>query len=215
MAFIEMFHGDCRDILPAIADRHIDTIITDPVWPNCPDGRVPGADGEQEGLLKDALRIVPDARRIVIILRADSDPRFLQAVPSRWPFCRVQMLPYAVPGWLGRNLGGMEMAYCFGEPLPSRPGQRVIPGIAPYAQKTPPNGHPMPRSLIHVEWLVRWWSEPGDTILDPFMGSGTTAVAAYRLGRRFIGIEIDADYYAIAQQRVCEAQMQPALLQEI
>jgi len=52
---------------------------------------------------------------------------------------------------------------------------------------------------------------PGDTILDPFMGSGTTGVACVKTGRNFIGIEIDPDYYAIAEKRIAEAQMQPRL----
>ena len=50
------------------------------------------------------------------------------------------------------------------------------------------------------------WSNPGDTVLDPFMGSGTTGVACKNLGRDFIGIELDAGYMAIAEQRIREAQ---------
>jgi len=48
----------------------------------------------------------------------------------------------------------------------------------------------------------------GDTILDPFMGSGTTGVACVQTGRNFIGIEIDPKYFAIAEKRIKEAQMQ-------
>jgi DNA modification methylase len=47
-----------------------------------------------------------------------------------------------------------------------------------------------------------------DTILDPFMGSGTTGVACVQTGRNFIGIEIDKGYYDIAEKRIKEAQMQ-------
>jgi len=46
------------------------------------------------------------------------------------------------------------------------------------------------------------WSNPGDTVLDPFLGSGTTGVACVNTGRKFIGIELDANYFAIAQQRI-------------
>jgi site-specific DNA-methyltransferase (adenine-specific) len=45
-------------------------------------------------------------------------------------------------------------------------------------------------------------SKKGDTILDPFMGSGTTGVAAKRLGRKFIGIEIDKEFFKIARERI-------------
>ena len=50
------------------------------------------------------------------------------------------------------------------------------------------------------------WSNPGDTVLDPFLGSGTTGVAAANTGRRFIGIERDPDYFAVAQSRIQKAQ---------
>jgi DNA modification methylase len=54
------------------------------------------------------------------------------------------------------------------------------------------------------------WSNPGDLVLDPFMGSGTTAKMASKLGRRFIGIEISEDYLNIARMRVDAALINPA-----
>ncbi|MGX1362573.1 DNA modification methylase [Bradyrhizobium elkanii] len=55
---------------------------------------------------------------------------------------------------------------------------------------------------------------PGQTILDPFMGSGTTGVAAVKLGRRFIGIEIDPAYFDIACQRIQAAHDAPDMFVE-
>lgn len=49
-------------------------------------------------------------------------------------------------------------------------------------------------------------SEEGDTILDPFLGTGTTAIAAKKLGRKYIGIELDPDYHKIATSKVAEAE---------
>jgi len=60
--------------------------------------------------------------------------------------------------------------------------------------------------------LSRVVSSVGATVFDPFMGSGTTGVACVRTGRNFIGCEIDPTYYAIAQRRIAEAQLQPPLI---
>jgi DNA modification methylase len=48
-------------------------------------------------------------------------------------------------------------------------------------------------------------SEPGDTVLDPFAGSGTTGAVALRLGRRFVGIELNPDYIDLARRRIAAA----------
>ena len=60
--------------------------------------------------------------------------------------------------------------------------------------------------------LVQTASLEGETVIDPFMGSGTTGVACARLGRRFIGIEIEPRYFDIACRRVEQAQRQGDLL---
>jgi len=53
-----------------------------------------------------------------------------------------------------------------------------------------------------MAWLVRLVSKEGDTVLDPFMGSGTTAIACKKLGRNFIGIEKEEEYVKIAEARI-------------
>jgi site-specific DNA-methyltransferase (adenine-specific) len=62
-----------------------------------------------------------------------------------------------------------------------------------------------------MEWLVNRASRSGETILDPFMGSGTTGVACANLGRKFIGIEIEPKYFDIACERIRAAQAQQRL----
>ena len=57
-------------------------------------------------------------------------------------------------------------------------------------------------------------SSDGETILDPFMGSGTTGVACAKLGRKFIGIELEKKYFDIACQRIEEAYQQPDMFIE-
>ena len=65
--------------------------------------------------------------------------------------------------------------------------------------------HPTQKSLSLMEDLLRIHSNDGQVVLDPFMGSGTTGVAAKNLNRDFIGIELDQDYFKIAEKRIGEA----------
>ena len=64
--------------------------------------------------------------------------------------------------------------------------------------------HPTQKPVALLEWLVATYTNPGDTVLDPCFGSGTTGVACARLGRNFIGIEKDPTYYAVAAKRIAE-----------
>ena len=65
-------------------------------------------------------------------------------------------------------------------------------------------GHPAQKPLKLIERIVRSSSDPGDLVVDPFLGSGTTAVVAKKSGRRWIGIERDAEYVAMARKRLKE-----------
>lgn len=196
-AGITIYHGDCREIETAT-----DSIITDPVWPNAPKDMFPSV--EDPGMLLWEMFGFHVAKRVAIVMRHDSDPRFLEVVPKHYRFFRTMHLPYVMPGYIGRKLGGDEIAYCFGEPIAFQAGRQVIPGRAPAVQpnKRPPNGHPCSRAEPHIDFLVTWWSDAGETILDPFMGSGTTLVAAKRIGRKGIGIEIEEKYCEIAAKRL-------------
>lgn len=203
-----LYCGDVRDTV-AWGGITGSAVITDPVWPNCPPGLLKGAD-DAHGLLAAALAVCV-APTVVIVLGFDSDPRFLSAVPERLPFLRSQQLPYAMPSYRGRLLGGDEMAYVFGE-IPK--GRGVIPGRAKTVTSTKAvraTGHPCPRADEHMTQLVGWWSLPGGTVVDPFMGTGSTGVACAKLGRPFIGVEIDPRYFDIACERIAAAYAQGRL----
>jgi len=66
--------------------------------------------------------------------------------------------------------------------------------------------HPTQKPVALMEYLIRTYTNEGDTVLDFTMGSGTTGVACVNTDRKFIGIELDADYFAIAEKRIAEAQ---------
>src|SRR5690606_12281906 len=75
-----------------------------------------------------------------------------------------------------------------------------------------PKFHPTQKPLALMRWCLKWFE--GQTILDPFMGSGTTGVACVKEGRKFIGIEIDPDYFNIACERIRKAYAQPDMFIE-
>ena len=68
--------------------------------------------------------------------------------------------------------------------------------------------HPTQKPVKLFQWCLERYSQPNDLILDPFSGSGTTAIAAHNLGRRFICIEKDPDYHAASVQRLKDTQAQ-------
>lgn len=90
-----------------------------------------------------------------------------------------------------------------------RPGAFGIRKIIPAA-----DDHPTPKPWQLAAHFIRLHSLAGETILDPFMGSGTTGVACARMGRRFIGIEIEPKYFDMACRRIREAQRQADLFVE-
>ena len=87
-----------------------------------------------------------------------------------------------------------------------RPSKRYISSRAPDGGKQ----HPTQKPIALMEWCLGFLPD-AHTILDPFMGSGTTLVACQRLGRQGIGIELDADYFEIACKRVQEVVNNPPL----
>ena len=217
---ITIYCGDCREILPELGP--VESVITDPVWPNTSVSLQGHAD--PAGLFQQMCQVLPRAQRLVVQLGCDSDPRFLQGIPSSWPFLRVCWLDYARPSFKGRLLYTGDVAYAFGVPPDFIQGRQVMSGMCRSSRSdreyqrhtkanvhkkefTAPDGlpHPCPRRLEHVVWLVNQLSD--HQVVDPFMGSGTAAVAAKKLNRQFIGIEIEEKYCEIAAKRLSQEVM--------
>lgn len=72
--------------------------------------------------------------------------------------------------------------------------------------------HPTQKPIALFEWLIRTYTNPGDLVVDPCMGSGTTAFAAIRTGRKFLGYEKEPEYYEKAKARIIEEVDMPHLL---
>ncbi len=195
--------GDSLKILKTFPDQSVDTIITDPVWPNAlPSLR--GSKNPWEVFRKAAKEFARIARTVVVQLGCTSDPRFLGSIPKSLPYIRTMWLRYCFPSYRGRILIGSDVAYVFGR-LPQRQENKLIPGEiisngynGPITRKR--RKHPTPRRIDHVLGLVKYFSNPGEMVLDPFAGVGTTLIAAKYLGRKFIGIELEEKYCDIARE---------------
>ena len=120
-AGITIYHGDCREVLPQLEQPL--ACIVDPVWPN---SVFPGVDDPQ-ALFAEAAALLT-VERLVVHLGCTSDPRFLAAVPERYPFFRVCWLRYARLSYRGRILLGSDVAYVYGKPPASRLGLHVLSG---------------------------------------------------------------------------------------
>lgn len=205
----EIIQGDCLEVMNQFADNSFDCIITDPVWPNA----LTALAGSEDpyGLFEKAARHFPRlARTVIIHLGCTSDPRFLLGIPQELPFLRTCWLRYNFPSYRGRLLVGSDVAYVFGAPPKARKGNHVLKGefvskdsyMNIQIKRRGP--HPTPRKIEHILGLVDVFTNEGDTILDPFAGSGTTCVAAKYLKRNFIGIEINKKYCDSARSRLAQ-----------
>lgn len=125
---------------------------------------------------------------------------FSKGKPTSWnPIMRKADNPGGKSGkFIQRRDGGFEAAH-----TEKRTPENVLDrNIWSYATGHVRSGHPavFPEQLAHDHILS--WSNEGDTVLDPFMGSGTTGKMAKQLNRNFIGIELDKTYFEIAKARI-------------
>lgn len=207
---VTLYHGDCLDILPTLGQ--VDAVVTDPPYGINWDTNLARFTGKRKhgGL----------GRNYDAFIRGDDAP----FDPSPWlKYDNVVLWGYhhfsarlpsgSVLVWIkrfdsafGSFLSDAELAWMKG-------------GYGVYCKRdmsllgeTNDRAHPTQKPVSLMEWCMDKAKVPiGAIVLDPFMGSGTTGVACVRTGRRFIGIEIDPTYYAIAERRIREAQAQSRL----
>lgn len=222
--------GDCREVLPTLGK--VDAIIGDPPYEavmqnkwgvlsrNAPSSHV-RHEAITFGAVDDmrpevATRAVEACTGWLIFfcmaegVRAWRDA--LEAAGARYKRAMVWHKPDAMPQFNGQGPSvGFEMmvsAWC-GEGY-SRWNGGGKPGTFTHNKNTPGGSqHPTQKPLPLMQELVELFTFPGDLICDPFLGSGTTGIAAVKLGRRFTGIEMDPGYFDLSCRRISEALKQP------
>lgn len=111
------------------------------------------------------------------------------------------------------DFGDCEMAWTSID-MPVRIHRQLWRGVIREGQENAVNGpklHPCQKPISLILWCLSFVK--GQTILDPFLGSGTTAVAAKKLGRHFLGFEISEEYCRIARERIALVEAQPTLFE--
>lgn len=197
---ITIYHGDCRDVLPTV---QADVLVTDPPYGVAFEGKVTKHTTVKSGgyTTEDDGSIGPDVVRMVLPMvkrgAVFSGIRNLMAYPTPRDIGCVYC-----PSGAGRGPWGFT---CFNPVLfyGKRPGPCVPSSIMSF-DVSPQNGHPCPKPLRWIKWLVALTSVDGDVIVDPFGGSGTTGRACKDLGRRCILIEREERYCEIAAHRLSQ-----------
>ena len=135
----------------------------------------------------------------------------LQGAGARWDTTLCWVKPDAAPRFNGqgaaRGFECMATAWCGrGHRNWNGGGRRGV-----FTHLTEKSGHPCAKPVALMQELVALYTRPGDLVCDPFMGAGATGVACLRLGRRFIGIEIDPGHYTQACERLAAVAAEPPL----
>lgn len=190
--------GNCLEILPALAGRY-DAIISDP-----PYGIGYDPSSHTNSKWRDVRGIVGDAGpfdprpllghvKTVVLFGANN-------FASRLPDSRQWFAWDKRPGMKPMSFSDCELAWC-SIPGPARMVRYTWSG-ANRGEERGQHWHPTQKPVAVMRQIIETVTSPGETILDPYMGSGSTGIAALHAGRKFIGIEIEKRWYDAAEKRM-------------
>jgi DNA modification methylase len=206
---VRLILGDCRDVLPTLGP--VDAVVTDPPYGIALRSGMGGTFGD--------MRIEGDettAARDFVLQWGKGHPAI---VFGAWRIPRPHDTRAVLIWDKGEHTGMGDLSlpwkpcfeeiYIIGHGFLGERTSAVMRHMAIAGAMTAHGlrNHPTEKPLSLITELVR--KCPGKIILDPFMGSGTTGVGAVKLGRKFIGIEIEPTYFDIACRRISEALKQP------
>lgn len=189
---VRLYRGDNRRILPSIANE-ISSVVTDP-----PYGINKNGEEWDRAFPTTWFHSVSD-KKFLAILTGSGRPHFdalqllgdrYQTTVAAWICNGMTRGPISFGNWIAIALGGA---------IPYGNRQDVIRVTIQPDEKI--GWHPTPKPLSLLVDFLRIYDPPG-VICDPFLGSGTTGVAAVRLGKPFVGIERDPDYFRRAVERI-------------
>lgn len=236
----ELWLGDCMEVLPNL--QRVTHVITDPPYEQEAHSHGRRALGKQEGGDRSVEMLPLDFEPMTADLRAHvssaaaglCDGWFLtfcqaeavalwraahEAAGAKYLRAMVWIKPDGAPQFTGDRPGmGYESivaSWCGARRSAWNGGGRHGVFTHPNRENNSPKEHMTQKPIGLMRELVGLFSGHGETILDPFMGSGTTGVAAVGMGRQFVGVEQEARHFETACRRIEEAQKQVALFPHV
>lgn len=224
-----LYRADCREVLPSLSS--VDVVITDPLYgaqTHAGARTLAGARKYRCGKRSDIRKLIPfehitQSEFIQIASDLCALSRRWVVMTCEWRYMHLLentglLVRFGV--WIKRNgapqftgdrpgTGWEAIAFLHRRGKKhwnggGRHGVYDIPKIS--------GEHPTQKPVSLFRQFAADFSDEGETILDPFMGSGTTGVAALKLGRKFVGIERDREYFAIACRRIEQASREMSLV---
>ena len=215
--------GDCFAEMTKLSDRSVDVVITDPPYEpetHTSERRVARAGGklevepiafppitEKERLESSRQMARLTKRWILVFCQIEGAMKWraaLEAAGAVYKRTCIWVKPDGKPQYSGDRPGtgyeGIVACHAPGRSTWNGGGSHGVYVVSRGGE--PRTGHQTQKPLALMETLVRLFSNHGEVILDPFVGSGSTGVAALRLGRRFLGWEKDPSYAEIARRRL-------------
>ena len=190
-----LYLGDCRDILPTLPK--VDAVITDPPYgigiaSNPVRQMHEKLDWDAAAPDDSVLDAIVDAGAVAVVWGGN----YFNLPPSQCFFVWDKVQPQDF------SLAMCEQAWT----NKKGPAKLYRQSVLSYRKE-----HPTQKPVELMKWCIAQCTDNPQTILDPFMGSGTTGVAAVQMGRKFIGIEREPSYFDIACRRIEDAQRQGRL----
>lgn len=211
---ITIYHGDCREVMPPLI-AHV--LVTDPPYGvrlgdydvgkngyGAKHGLYTPAYASYEDSYANYVEVVCPAIRIALAMVRRGA---VFTGPHIWDLPEADAIGGVYcPSAQGRHTWGFKTflpILLYGTAPGLQQGART-PNVLRSTARVEPNGHPCPKPIEWMRWLVELASLRDEVILDPFMGSGTTLRAAKDCGRRAIGIDIEERYCEIAAKRLSQ-----------
>ncbi|AUR91966.1 DNA methylase [Vibrio phage 1.168.O._10N.261.52.A10] len=210
---IELINGDCLEEMKKIPDGSVDMILTDPPYGmsfqsnyrNEKHSKIKNDNSLEwlDDFVDESYRVAKDNSAHYFFCSFHHIDKFKQSIERKFKVKNILV-------WEKNNTSMGDLKGDFAPKVEfvifTHKGRRLIngkrdPNIFKF-KRTGNNHHPTEKPVDLCEHLIEKFSDEGGSILDPFMGSGTTGVAAKNLNRNFIGIELDKGYFDIATERI-------------